>query len=311
MIELQRKLMGDPVRNAALSRALKKIIVPGKTVVADIGSGTGFLSFLALRLGAKECFLYEAGGSLALSRKIADENGLSSKCHFIHAHSLRVKSPVRADVVISETLGNFPYEEHILETMRDAVRFLKPGGTIIPQQLTSYVIPIVSDRLWKEINIWDGVGFGLNFSAAKNVSLNNMYVKKVLPADLLGRTDAVRQWDTVHFEREISSVRKGSAQWTMERPQTVFGFCVFWTCELVPGIVVTTSPFSAPTHWEQIVLPLFRPFPVRKGETLEAVITSDTRAKVGVHVTWEVSVRNQEKKKVACQKLDMAQGFME
>ena len=47
MIELQRKLMGDKVRNDAFHKALKKVIVPGRSVVADIGSGTGFLSFLA------------------------------------------------------------------------------------------------------------------------------------------------------------------------------------------------------------------------------------------------------------------------
>ena len=41
MIEFQRKIMGDPVRNKALAEALKHVIVPGKSIVADIGSGRG------------------------------------------------------------------------------------------------------------------------------------------------------------------------------------------------------------------------------------------------------------------------------
>ena len=55
MLELQRKLLGDRGRNAAFRKALKTAIAPGKSVVLDLGSGTGFLSFLAERLGAKEC----------------------------------------------------------------------------------------------------------------------------------------------------------------------------------------------------------------------------------------------------------------
>ncbi len=56
-IELHRKLLGDRVRNEAFQAALKKVIKPGKTTVADLGAGTGFLSFLARQLGAQHCTL--------------------------------------------------------------------------------------------------------------------------------------------------------------------------------------------------------------------------------------------------------------
>jgi predicted RNA methylase len=75
-LELHRKLLSDTTRNEAFRAALKRVIVHNSTtrclnfipthlnfpesIVADIGSGTGFLSFLAARLGAKKCYLYEA-----------------------------------------------------------------------------------------------------------------------------------------------------------------------------------------------------------------------------------------------------------
>ena len=51
-IEYHRTLLADRVRNAAFHAALEKVVVPGETTVADIGAGTGFLGFLAARLGA-------------------------------------------------------------------------------------------------------------------------------------------------------------------------------------------------------------------------------------------------------------------
>ncbi len=57
MIEYQRVILGDTIRNTAFMEALEDAIEPCKTVVADIGSGTGFLAFLASKIGAKECYL--------------------------------------------------------------------------------------------------------------------------------------------------------------------------------------------------------------------------------------------------------------
>ena len=59
-IEYHRTLIADRVRNAAFHEALKSVITPGKTVVADIGAGTGLLGVMAAKLGARDVFLYEA-----------------------------------------------------------------------------------------------------------------------------------------------------------------------------------------------------------------------------------------------------------
>ena len=118
MLELQRKLLGDTVRNAAFRDALKKAVVPKKSVVLDVGSGTGFLSFLAERLGAKECWLVESGDVAVLAEQLAAANGME-RCRFVHAHSGDVPLP-KADVIVSETLGNYALEEGIIGTMNDA-----------------------------------------------------------------------------------------------------------------------------------------------------------------------------------------------
>ena len=55
-IEYHRTLVADRVRNAAFHAALKAVITPGETVVADVGAGTGCsLSWLP-GSGQRTCF---------------------------------------------------------------------------------------------------------------------------------------------------------------------------------------------------------------------------------------------------------------
>lgn len=316
MIECQRKLLGDHVRNDALFRALKAVITPGCTVT-DIGSGTGFLSFLALKCGAQRCYLYETSHDLInLSKHIARANKLHRQCTFIHAHSRNIRSPMKTDIVISETLGNFAYEEHIIENMNDAKRFQKPGGLVIPQKLRQYIAPVVTDQLWKELNIWDDIhrcvmvsgdepSHRLNFNPAKEVALNNMYVKNVKRERVL----AIQQWDSIDFIKRNSSHRAGTGTWTLKNSTTIYGFAVWWECDLVPGVTLSTSPFAKPTHWEQIFLPLLSPIETKKGDRLSCRITADSNYKIGLNVTWRTTL-HRGKRSITDQKQELRQGMI-
>jgi len=304
-IELHRKLLGDTVRNDALGAALARVLKPGMTV-ADIGAGTGFLSFLARRLGATRCHLYEYSGALALAQELARRNGITGLT-FVHAHSSEVKKPPRADVVISETLGNFALEEGLLETLVDARRFLKPGGVMLPAALTQFVAPVVRSRLQDGIDVFGAVGHGLDLAPARETALNNMYVRTVERADLPGE-DAAREWDRISFAPEgkpPSSQRKGLAGWTTLGGKTVHGFALWWQVELVDGVALSTSPLAPPTHWEQVYLPLLAPVKLAQGQALDLALSSTTRG--GVRLVWETRVL-EKGKPVSSQRQDLARG---
>lgn len=303
-IELHRKLLGDRVRNDALAAALKSVVTEGCTV-ADLGAGTGFLSFLARRLGAAQCHLYEYSGALGLARALAAANGIDGLT-FVEAHSREVRKPPRADVVISETLGNFALEEGLLETVADAHRFLKPGGTLLPCGLVQYVAPVLDGRLQREIDIWGAVGHGLDLGHAREIGLNNMYVKTVKSAEL----GPAQDWDTIAFDpaaaKPPSSLRRGAAAWPAGelRGQPVHGFALWWEVQLVPGIAISTAPDRPATHWEQVYLPLREPLAPGPDQRVELDLVSDTRA--GVRLQWEAHVA--PAKPVRVQRLDTARG---
>jgi protein arginine N-methyltransferase 1 len=305
-IELHRKLLGDPVRNQAFHRALQASLSPGKTTVADLGAGTGFLSFLARRLGARHCTLIEYSDALGLARQLARSNGIDG-LRFIEGHSGEIANPPQVDLVVSETLGNYALEEGLLETLVDARRYLKPGGRLIPGRLRQFVAPVSDPGVQAGIDIWGEVGFDLDFAAAREISLNNLYVKTLRP-EQLGAEGCC--WDDLDFGPEgpaPASRREHTVRWTPAAAMPVHGLGLWWDCELIPGVSLSTAPDAAPTHWEQVYLPLLAPILLAPGDGLEVTLCSDTRPEVGLRLQWRVA-RLRGGQRQAEQRLDSFKG---
>lgn len=309
-IEYHRTLLADRVRNAAFHAALAHAIVKGETTVADIGTGTGFLGFLAARLGAKRVDMYEAAEIAAVARKLIRHNRLAN-CRVAELHSTEVATPERVDVVISETLGNYPFEENIIATLNDAhARFLKPGGTIIPHSVEQFVCPVTAERLYRELTAWDEVGYGLDFAPAKAMTLNNIYVRWLEPGSLLDGGAAARAWDKVVFDRRNKTTRAGEATWKASRPATIYGLALWWRAELVTGVSLSTGPLDPRTHWEQLYLPALSPIALKPGQILSARLRSTTSDEKGTNVTWTLTVSDASGHELLRQSLDLEKGYL-
>lgn len=309
-IEYHRTLLADRVRNAAFHAALARVIVKGETTVADIGAGTGFLGFLAAKLGAARVDLYEAAEVAGVARKLLRHNRLPH-CRIAQVHSTEVASPDRVDVVVCETLGNYPFEENIIATLNDArARFLAPGGVIIPSCVEQFVCPVTAERLYRELGIWDEVGYGLDFAPAKAMSLNNIYVRWLAPDDLLEGGAAASAWDKVTFDRRNKTTRAGEASWRARKPATIYGLALWWDAELAPGVGLSTGPLAPRTHWEQLYLPALTPIAMQAGQTLRARLRSTTSDEHGTNVTWTLSLSDAAGREVLRQALDLEKGYL-
>lgn len=307
-IEYHRTLIADRVRNEAFGRALAAVIKKGETTVADIGAGTGLLALMAARLGARQVFLYEAAEVAGVATKALKANG-ARNCHLFPCHSTEMVDPPKVDVVVSETLGNYALEEHIVETLADARRrFLKPGGTLIPRRIEQFVAPVTSDRIHGELSAWDETGFDL--SAAKAMSLNNIYVRSIPEKDLLGAGASAQIWDAIDFASDNRSTRKGEAGWKLKSSTTIYGFATWWTAELAPGIALSTAPGAPRTHWEQLYFPLLSPMEAKTGETVGVALRSRTSLEAGTHVAWTATRRDGKGREVERQALNLDKGFL-
>lgn len=61
---------------------------------------------------------------------------------------------MQGDILMSELLGSFGDNELSPECLNPTSKFLKKGGIFIPYSYTNYVVPITSQIIWNEVNVY-------------------------------------------------------------------------------------------------------------------------------------------------------------
>ncbi len=166
------RMLNDRARTASFQQAIRETVTPDDVVV-DVGTGTGVLAVTAALAGARHVYAIEGSRLGRLAQRNFDANGLSDRITLIEGRSTHLDLPERADVLVSEIIGNDPLDESILETTADAVtRLLGPGARLIPAELRIYGLPVSIPRPWLEEHVFteDAAGqwqswYGLDFSA--------------------------------------------------------------------------------------------------------------------------------------------------
>ena len=260
--------------------------------------------------------MYETGAIGAVAERIVKANKART-CELIAGHSTDMIDPPRADIVVSETLGNYAFEENIIATVNDAVtRHLKPGGTIIPKSVTQFAAPVISDRIHAELSAWDHVGAslgiadGFDLSVARAMSANNAYVRWIEAGEFLDGGRSAVAWDAVDLGAKPSSNRKGEAHWTIGRPVTVYGFATWWTAQLSAGLAISTSPLAPRTHWEQLYFPVASPMAIAPGQRVSVALRSRSSEEGGTHLAWTATHEDVTGRKLARQAHDLDKGYL-
>jgi hypothetical protein len=154
------------------------------------------------------------------------------------------------------------------------------------------------------------VGFGLDLTPARTISLNNAYVRTVASSELLDGARSAQVWDRLDFQHENRPARKGEGRWRLAGPATVYGFALWWTAELAPGIALSTAPDAARTHWEQLYLPLLEPLEGAAGESIALTIRSRSSPEAGTHIAWTALALSRRGAVRTKQALDLDKGFL-
>jgi SAM-dependent methyltransferase len=130
-------MLQDQARNAAYDAALRRAVTPDSRVL-EIGSGSGILAMMAARAGARRVVTCEMTPAIAdKAAEIVARNGYADRVRVIAKHSSALDAEAdldgRADILVSEIIGNGLINEFVLPAHEHAVRdLLKPGARIIP-----------------------------------------------------------------------------------------------------------------------------------------------------------------------------------
>lgn len=281
LLLMHQAMLADRTRLHAYDQALEQTVGAGDVVV-DVGAGTLVLSMLALRHGAEHVYAIEGDPRMAeVAAGIIEQNDLKGRITLVQADARKVRLPGKADVVVSEMMGNLGPEEQMMDVIGAvARRNLRPGGKVVPNRLVTSLAAIEFDGegwgLWDE----DFLGYRLDGVRDSVEQAAHLHVFQRPPA-LLG--DPV----TIADERPENTgpgLRIGH-RIAITRPGRLHAVAGYFTATLAPGVTLSNFPSYPGCNWAVWIWPL-RHTAVAAGDSLSVKV----RCPTGVRVVtdWEL-----------------------
>lgn len=250
-------MLDDRGRTAAFLQAIAASVRPDD-VVLDLGAGTGVLSVAAARAGARRVYAVERGAMARHAREIAAKNGFADRVEVIQAPSTAVVLPERATLVISETLGDDPFEEGILESLHDArERLTTPDARVLPRRVTLGVRVVELPPHVQREHLFTRAALS-EWRAAYDVDFSPLAEYPASAARLRVPPSEARTWRPVGGDAALGAVELAAAEpavtlsCTLQAPGArAAGVLLFFDAELAPGAAISTHPerAAADTHW--------------------------------------------------------------
>lgn len=262
---IHNDMIYDEHRVNAYQRAIERTVKDGD-VVLDVGTGTGILAFLCVRAGAARVHAVDKSPVINWARQLAETNGLAEKIIFHQCDSREAEIGERVDVIVSELIGHMAFEEGMVESIFDAMkRFLKPGGSLIPQAVTLYAAPVYEREVYKScVDGWRSA-YGIDYSIMRERAVATSYIADINERDLLARQQPIFSVDflrdtrvEVHAERKFEIYRDGE----------INGIAFWFDSNLIDVVRLSSGPWTK-THWKQCFTPLPQPRKVFAGDELD------------------------------------------
>ena len=281
-------MLDDRARTKGFCDALRATVRPGDVVV-DIGTGTGVLATCAAKAGARHVYAVESSGIAEVAARMFEANGVAERVSLVRRRSTDATLPEPASVLVTETIGNDPLDEQLLEIVADAKqRLLAPGARIIPGAIQIYAIAVDIPLLVLEKHVFtprklEGYreAYDLDFSVLADHRLSSSEPIMIDSRDIAtwpqGPPVLLAEIDfAAPFETWIAT----HARITGWRDVAYFGIILAFRAKLAEGIVLSTLPddFDPTGHWAHALFPAFDHPTLAKGETVTIEYTYDRGA---------------------------------
>lgn len=234
-------------------------------VVLDVGAGTGILSILCAKAGARRVYAVEASQVANIASRIVEENDVADIVQVSHCKIEDFTLPAnetKVDIIISEWMGFYLLHEGMLDSVlwaRD--HFLRDDGLMFPSCATISLAPCsVPSRFadWSEVDGVKMTALGAALRQQKSFKPEVIHCK----VDDLLHEGTVMAWLDL---REVTSADLEQLTFNevivANRSGRYEGVCIWFDCEFPlndngESVVLSTAPTAAETHWQQTVVVL-------------------------------------------------------
>jgi protein arginine N-methyltransferase 1 len=273
-------MLGDRLRMQAYRRAIQRAVRPGMTVV-DLGTGTGVLAEWALEAGARVAYGIEVNGSvLRRACERMARAGFADRFQPINALSTETTLPQRADLIISEILGNLADNEGMTAILADArARLLVEGGGMLPAQATTFLAPVSAVQAHRSVaarrcrGLSDAYDLDELLAGLQAPSPFDVYYDAIIPA----RAHLAPPRLAAHFAFD-GGASDGEEytrelEFTVARGGLLTGFKGFFVARLAQGVLLDISgddiaAAQTSDSWKHAYLPIESPAPVEPGDVV-------------------------------------------
>jgi protein arginine N-methyltransferase 1 len=272
--------LADEVRVKALERAIRQTIRPGDVAV-DLGAGTGLLSLMAVRAGARRVYAIEDSEAIELARDVVRDNGAVDQIVLLRGRSEAIELPEKADVLI----GYLGLCDGMLSSFADArQRLLKPDARLIPRrfQLVGALATADGEHA-RRIDTWSVNHCGFDFSPIESCARQQPY-----PEDR--RLESVRSTYGTLLDFDLASIRsrftKTSARLTVQSDGVVHGVAAWMRVEYFPDDWLSHVPPETVPSWGNYLFSFGEALTMKKGDFADVTLSTHD----GQIWRWQVAV---------------------
>ncbi len=261
-------MLNDDRRNLAYDQAIRKA-AKGAEHVLEIGTGSGLLSMMAARAGAKKITTCEISEVLVeIARKVIRRNGFADRVTVIPKKSTQLKIGQdltrRADLLIAEVFDNGLLGEHFLPALQHAKQnLLQDDAVIIPAAATVYAMLLECPQLRRINPIRTVMGFDLSdFDILRSSSYRQVHLQHIDHQLLSDPIEVCR----IDFQKEVPTSMQKDIKVKVGRNGLCHGVLFWFELHFDSETTLSTLNDSPSNHWKQALQFFDDNFMIKKGD---------------------------------------------
>ena len=252
------KMLADHERNDDFEAAIKKAVGPD-SIVLDIGTGSGILSMMAARHGAKDIYTCETSSHIArVAEKIIDKNGYADRIKVFNLKSTQLTENElhkKPNLIIAEIFDAGLIGEMAISTFRHALdKLCAEGCKIVPARAEVVGRLLHTPNLFSVNPLHEISGFDL--SPFDRFRIPKEYVSQDLNQveyEFLSEEFHMIEYDFANLHGPIPDPSFDSREIKVQvsKPGQLHGVAFWFNLWLDDEIMHSSHPQKLNNHWGQ------------------------------------------------------------